>query len=87
MQIYAHPNPFSNTVKIELEGKQPAQLEIYNLRGQRVRSFEAQLLETGRLSAEWDGLDEAGIRVSSGIYFLRVNQSGQVQMKKLILLR
>jgi flagellar hook assembly protein FlgD len=48
-------------------------MEIYNLIGQRVRSWPASWREAGFHEQQWDGLNDASLPVSSGEYFLRVS--------------
>lgn len=73
LSVRSYPNPFGESAVIKLEGLAYAQtapeLAIYNLRGQRIRSFPATLLDTGSIT--WDGRDEQGVSVANGVYFLR----------------
>ncbi|MCB5265991.1 MAG: T9SS type A sorting domain-containing protein [Candidatus Cloacimonetes bacterium] len=77
--LRAYPNPFKSTVKLEFDSTDicPA-VEIYNLRGQKVRTLPSQ--PDGTL---WDGKDASGNRLSSGIYFARP-QGGKQKTLKLL---
>jgi hypothetical protein len=77
--LRAYPNPFKSSVKLEFDSIDicPA-VEIYNLRGQKVRTLPSQ--PDGTI---WDGKDASGNRLSSGIYFARP-QSGSHKVLKLL---
>jgi hypothetical protein len=80
-----YPNPFlsgaqsptagnpTTTLQFGLPARAHVQLEIYNLMGQRVRNWPASLLEAGFHQQQWDGLNDGGLPVASGEYFLRVS--------------
>lgn len=70
-----YPNPFNpaTTSHFGLPVRSWVQLEIYNLIGQRVRNWPASLMEAGFHERQWNGLNDAGLPVSSGEYFLRVS--------------
>lgn len=78
--LVAYPNPFSDQVKISSEKlSSDASLQIYNLRGQKVRSLYPS--SEGYI---WDGKDDRGQNLSSGVYFAReANQAGIVKVLKL----
>ncbi|MDD4034833.1 MAG: T9SS type A sorting domain-containing protein, partial [Candidatus Cloacimonetes bacterium] len=65
--LNAYPNPFKDRIRISTkDSPQPQPLDIYNLRGQKVKS-----LAPAADGYEWDGRDEQGNPVSVGIYFAR----------------
>ncbi len=77
LQLSAFPNPFSGMVEIALknaETYQPAEVEIYNLKGQRIniQRFNPSL----KSSFIWDGNDERGKSLGSGIYIIKASQAG-----------
>jgi flagellar hook assembly protein FlgD len=57
-------------------------LGIYNLRGECVRSFEATFI--GEYEFEWDGCDQRGRRMPSGIYLLRLKSGRLAQTRKIV---
>ena len=87
------PNPFDRSALVEtnvrfyLADTQKVEIAVYNIRGQRVRMLQDNRLDQGYHSVRWDGNDESGRTVASGVYFLRMNTSGQTKIKKLILFK
>lgn len=82
-----YPNPFnpSTTISFSLRESVPAKLEIYNLRGQKVKTLVDGPLAIGRHSAVWDGRDEGGSPVSSAVYFVRLKAGGENVLRKIML--
>lgn len=83
------PNPFNATTRIayRLTEPGPVTLEIFNLRGQRIKILVNEYQEAGNRETSWDGRDESGGEVSSGIYFYRLSSVNQSQKRRMILLR
>ena len=84
------PNPFNPRTEIEFVLTRPnlAQLNVYNLRGQLVRSLANGQLEAGTYTLVWDGTDDAGSRMGSGTYFARLRIGAEVmQVQKLSLVK
>lgn len=85
------PNPFSDrtTVPYRLagSGSRPVRLEIYDLRGARVRSLVEARVEPGRHRVTWDGRDEEGGRVAAGVYFAKLVVGETVRTQRLTVLR
>lgn len=84
-----YPNPFNPTTIIEytLQKKALVKLEIYNLLGQKVKTLVGDYQSVGAHQILWDGKNEAGKVVSSGIYFYRLEVNGVTQNKKMVLLK
>lgn len=84
-----YPNPFNPVTTIQYTLKDPAdvELKIYNLLGQEVRILVNQRQSAGYKAVLWDGTDEAGEKVSSGIYIYKIEANGFVQSRKMILLK
>jgi|GEM_PF-3232238 len=85
----AYPNPFNpaTTIRFELTSSQRIDISVYNVLGQEVRTIAAGTFESGIHQMQWHGLDNTGSRVSSGIYFLRVQSNHQVTTQRLMLLK
>jgi len=84
-----YPNPFnsSTTFTFDLPEEGYANLVIYNILGQRVRTLFSQMLPAGHHRIIWDSKNQAGDAVSSGIYFSLLNQGEMAKVKKLLLLK
>ncbi|HQP27399.1 MAG TPA: FlgD immunoglobulin-like domain containing protein, partial [Candidatus Syntrophosphaera sp.] len=82
-----YPNPFNpeTTISFSLPASGEANLAVYNLKGQKVKSLVSQILTAGDHSVVWDGRDEQGLPVASGIYFSRLCFSDQTLQKKMVL--
>ncbi|MDZ7377575.1 MAG: S8 family serine peptidase, partial [candidate division KSB1 bacterium] len=84
-----YPNPFASTttIRYDLHAPAPVTLIIYNLRGQQVRKLVDEFLHPFYYQKEWDGRDDQGRLVSSGIYFVRLRAGAFSAMKRMVLLR
>lgn len=84
-----YPNPFNPNTTISFDIPRPGhvQLAIYNLLGQQVRTIVDNQLATGSYRRDWDGRDESGTAVASGIYFARLITSDYVGTTKMMLLK
>ncbi len=85
-----YPNPFnsSTTIKYELPaGQHPVRLIIYDLLGHQVRSLvDEDHQQAGVYQINWDGRDDAGKAVASGVYFYRLQTGKQIFIKKMVLI-
>jgi len=81
-----YPNPFSSstTISYKLNQKSNVQVNIYDILGRVVRKFSGGDQSTGSHSILWDGLNNFGEKLATGIYFYRVQAGGEVQVKKMI---
>ena len=84
-----YPNPFnpSTTISFTLSQSENITLNIYNIKGQHVRTLINEIKEAGRYSIVWDGIDEKNNNVSSGIYFYRFETSSKIETKKMLLMK
>ncbi len=84
-----YPNPFNPLTSIGFSLKKPsdATLSIYNLKGQKVKTLQKGWLDKGRHTLVWDGNDDRGNPCSSGIYYYRLNASGESRTQKMLLLK
>ncbi len=83
------PNPFNPRTEISFALQQDArvQLSIIDLSGREVARLAGQVYPAGRHSVVWNGRDSHGRAVASGTYFARIDAAGQVQTRKMVLLR
>ena len=84
-----YPNPFNptTTISFNLPSDSEVLVEVYNLRGQKVKTLVKQKMVAGQNRVVWNGDDSNGSKVSSGIYFYRVKTKHSTVMKKIILLK
>ncbi|MDZ4121366.1 MAG: T9SS type A sorting domain-containing protein, partial [Candidatus Cloacimonadaceae bacterium] len=87
MQNY--PNPFnpSTTISFVLAKQTDARLDIYNLRGQKVKTLLSAMMPKGKHQLEWSGRDDHGRGVSSGIYFYRLSTAEGSFTHKMMLMK
>lgn len=83
------PNPFNPVTELRLELARPTDLRwaIYDARGALVRQIDAGLLPAGTHARRWDGTDEAGSPVSSGVYLAVIRGEGVDLSRKLTLIK
>jgi hypothetical protein len=84
-----YPNPFNPTTRIEFSLGERAQvsMRIYDMSGKVVRTLVNETMSVGRHSASWNGEDEYGRPVASGIYVCRLEAAGKTALRKMVLLR
>lgn len=84
------PNPFNPVTKIEFAVPAPGRkvtLKIYDLSGREVRTLVDAERLSGERSVTWNGTDDAGRDVASGVYFYRLEAGAEKFAKKLVLVR
>ncbi len=80
-----YPNPFNNSTSIDVKTSAPAKLVIYDISGRRVREFDINQAGTSRII--WNGTNNDGKSVVSGVYFYRLVSDNQSVSRKMILLK
>ncbi|MDX9870495.1 MAG: choice-of-anchor J domain-containing protein [Candidatus Cloacimonadales bacterium] len=87
--ISNYPNPFnpSTTIKYELANEGNVAIDIYNVKGQKIRSLVNERQSAGLHSINWDGTDDNGKKVSSGIYFFNMKSGKYTSTRKMILMK
>lgn len=86
---YNFPNPFRNqtTIRFEIKTAEPVQVDIYNLRGQHVRSLLNESKAPGSYDLAWDTKDDDGRAVANGVYLYKIRTGTYSSSKKMILLK
>jgi hypothetical protein len=84
-----YPNPFSDHITIEYKIQEQTNLKIYvyDINGRRIKELVSKIAEAGKYRVIWNGTDEEGNRISSGIYYCRLQTSERTETIKLILIR
>lgn len=85
-RLNAHPNPFAEScvLDISLPSRGLSCVSIYNLRGQLVRKLQPGDLPAGDSQLNWDGKDESGQSLPSGVYFARLETGGKSAVRRLV---
>ncbi len=83
------PNPFNShtTISYQLSQDELIHIAIYNLAGQKIANLVNEKQKAGRYTVKWDGRNDAGQPVASGVYFCRFLSSSFSATKKLIFLQ
>ncbi len=83
------PNPFNPTTTIRYIVPRRSRVEvvIYNLLGRKIRTLVDRDHSPGQYSAVWDGKDNTGRQVASGVYFYSLKADGFIKSKKMVLLK
>jgi hypothetical protein len=84
-----YPNPFnpSTIIQYALPRTALVKIEVYNVLGQRVRTLVDRIEEPGYKIINWNGKDDSGNQVCSGVYFCRICAGDFVKSKKMTLLK
>jgi predicted outer membrane repeat protein len=85
-----YPNPFnpSTTIDFSIQNDSNIQLEIFNIKGQKIKTVANNQYEKGNHSIVWNGVNDKNKPVSSGIYLYKLNVNGKTEaMKKCLLLK
>jgi hypothetical protein len=85
----ASPNPFNprTTIGFVLDSAQVVNLGVYDLAGRLVTTLAAGSYPPGRHDFVWNGTDEQGRRVASGVYLYRLESPDQVDVKRMVLVK
>ncbi|MBL7960547.1 fibronectin type III domain-containing protein, partial [bacterium] len=84
-----YPNPFNPTTRIAFDVAQSGnvKIKIYNVLGQEVATVVNRYYETGRYNIEWNGRDDMGRQLSSGVYIYRLETGKVSRVKKMLLVK
>lgn len=83
------PNPMANSTRIEydLPTAGRVRLRVFDVRGRRVRTLVDGPVQAGRHAAQWNGRDDDGAAVASGVYFYELDVEGQRSTRRLVRVR
>jgi len=84
-----YPNPFnpSTTIAFDMAREGHVNIEIYNIKGQRVKTLVSGEYAAGSYRVVWNGDDAVGRAVGSGVYFYRMTTTGYVKTQKMLLMK
>ncbi len=87
LQNYPNPSNPTTTIPYQIFESGAVVLKILNLSGQEIRTLVQRNQPAGRYSVEWNGTDNLGLPVSSGIYLYQIRTQKSVQTRKLMLIK
>ncbi|MBN2011336.1 choice-of-anchor D domain-containing protein [candidate division KSB1 bacterium] len=84
-----YPNPFnpSTTISFNISQRTHVEIQLYNILGQRIRTLIDQTMRGGHHQLVWDGTNERGISVASGLYFVHLKAEGKHSVKKMMIIK
>ncbi len=84
-----YPNPFNPVTNIAYSINETGNvtINVYNLKGQLVKSLVNEVIETGDHIVTWNGRDNSNKSVASGVYFYKMQSSNYTATKKMILMK
>jgi hypothetical protein len=84
-----YPNPFNPTTIIcyQVQRTGHVKLSVYNTLGQRVNTLVDENRSVGEYSVQWDGKDESGSSVASGVYFYQLEVGDFISSKKMVIIK
>ena len=86
---HAHPNPFNNSVSIsfEMPNSKNVNLTIFDMKGRLVRQFNLGMLDIGYHNVLWDGKNDSGNELPSGIYMTVLELGDEFNIQKISLVK
>jgi hypothetical protein len=85
----SYPNPFNPNTKISfsLPKLSDVDMQVVDINGRKIRNLLNNTLASGNHNVSWDGTNNSGVNMSSGIYFIILNVDGVILSQKLSLIR
>jgi hypothetical protein len=84
-----YPNPFNpvTNIRFDIPEESHVSMDIYNLVGQKVRTLFSGKVEAGFHSVRWNGTNDDGEELASGMYIYRMRSNKFTSVKKLVLMK
>jgi len=85
----AYPNPFNPTVNIDflIPEKSDINIQIFDLLGRNVFNHEQNFNTPGKYRFQWHGVDESGMPIASGVYFVTIQHKANIFKQKITFLK
>ena len=89
LSLSNYPNPFNptTTIKYSVPKDGDVKIRIYNTKGQLVTTLVNEQKSLGTHNVVWNGIDDNGNKVSSGLYFTRIVADGKTLTSKMLMLK
>ena len=83
------PNPFNSetTIRYQIREEAVVYLDIWDVTGQKVRTLRQEMQQPGQYEVVWDGTDDDGRRVASGVYFTRIEAAKFMTVNKMLFVK
>ncbi len=87
--LAARPNPFNpvTTIGYSLKDDGDAEMVVFDLAGRRVRTLLSGFIPAGDHETTWDGLDDRGTPVASGVYFYRLRVGDALETRRMVMVK
>jgi hypothetical protein len=87
--VHNHPNPFNpeTTIAFTIPNAGNVEINVYNMRGQRVRTLVNDEFRIGHHNVVWNGTDDTGQQQSSGVYFYRIITTENTATGRMVLMK
>lgn len=85
LRLYPNPSEGHVTIEFDLSETGPVLVQVFDLRGQLLRSLENRIMSRGTIRMIWDGMDSQGTRIPKGTYLVRVQGLAGATTRKLIM--
>jgi len=84
-----HPNPFNpmTEIRFTVHRAGSGSLQVFNMKGELVRTLLQGRLDEGPHAMTWDGADDAGRQSPAGVYFYRLDLNGETDVRKMMLVK
>ena len=84
-----HPNPFNpvTTIRFTLDREGPVELAVFDVSGRKIRTLAGGIKTPGDHVATWNGTDDTGSPVPSGLYFYQLFSGGDIETRKMMLVK
>ncbi|MCD4650943.1 MAG: peptidylprolyl isomerase [Candidatus Cloacimonetes bacterium] len=84
-----YPNPFNpqTTIRFSLEQSAPVEMKLYNTRGRYVRTLLSETMSSGIHQVEWQGKDNNGKLVASGVYYCVLKTADNMMVRKVLMMK
>ena len=84
-----YPNPFEEktNIEFEIESAGEVQITIYDSKGNQIQTLECNDCQAGKNTLQWNGIDKAGNKALSGVYYYEVRYGKEVLSKKMIVIK
>ena len=84
-----YPNPFNSetTIKYSLQKTSDVNIDIYNITGKMVKSYNFHNQDSGEYVVKWNGKDQNGLEASSGMYFYQLKTDNEIKSRSMIFVK